>query len=354
MRPISPSTNCNHQANSAYDKLAVISENMNKLLEVEQFIFELKQWLRAYIDKVRENISEENFANLVNDNTFSGINTFSDVHIQTGNIYWTDALGNKLAWLAYDPTNQILTVHVQDSELTLSPNLAMTVPTDTDIPNSIVTYSFLSGLLNELESNLHTTIDTEITSDGTNPVSSQAIYNYINEHQFQLTLEDSVLENSSNGVKSSGIYTALQELSTNIEALRNYVDSVVSGVNDLYDSLGVEDGVWTYSDTEYDNPSTLLAGHIYKIVSSIHTDYGSSNQVNNNIPVNLSSANMEVVYILEYPSLQVREAIRPTEDITLSNAGAATMIVREYTELDTSGLSTELTQEVVGWEYTIS
>lgn len=354
MRPISPSTNCNHQANSAYDKLAVISENMNKLLEVEQFIFELKQWLRAYIDKVRENISEENFANLVNDNTFSGINTFSDVHIQTGNIYWTDSLGNKLAWLAYDPSNQILTVHVQDSELTLSPNLAMTVPTDTDIPNSIVTYSFLTGLLNELESNLHITVDNEITSDGANPVSSQAIYDYINEHQFHLTLEDSVLEDSANGVKSSGIYAALQELSTNIEALRNYVDSVVSGVNDLYDTLGVEDGVWTYSESEYGNPSTLLAGHTYKIISSIHTEYNSGGIVTTNIPVNLSSANIDVVYILEYPTLYIKKAIRPTEDITLSNPGAATMIVREYTELDSSGLSTELTQEAIGWEYTVS
>lgn len=342
MRPISPSTNCNHQANSAYDKLAVISENMNKLLEVEQFIFELKQWLRTYIDKVRENISEENFANLANDNTFSGINTFSDVHIQTGNIYWTDSLGNKLAWLAYDPTNQILTVHVQDSELTLSPNLAMTVPTDTDVPNSIVTYSFLSGLLNELEGSLHITVDNEITSDGANPVSSQAIYNYINEHQFQLTLEDSVLEDSSNGVKSSGIYTALQELSTNIEALRNYVDSVVSGVNDLYDSLGVEDGVWTYSDSTYGGDSaTLIAGHIYKIVSA------------STPPVILSSINMEVVYILEYPTLHIVKAVRPTEDITVTDSGSANITIREYTSLDTSGLSTELTPEALGWGYIV-
>lgn len=343
MRPISPSTNCNHQANSAYDKLAVISENMNKLLEVEQFIFELKQWLRTYIDKVKENISEENFANLANDNTFSGINTFSNVHIQTGNIYWTDSLGNKLAWLAYDPTNQILTVHVQDSELTLSPNLAMTVPTDTDVPNSIVTYSFLSGLLNELESSLHTTVDTEITSDGTNPVSSQAIYNYINEHQFHLTLEDSVLENSSNGVKSSGIYTALQELSTNIEALRNYVDSVVSGVNDLYDSLGVEDGVWTYSDTQYGSKScTLTAGHIYKIAAA------------STPPVTLSSDNMDVVYILTYPALSVVKAVRPKEDITVTNNGSSDLVIREYTSLDTSGLSTEFDSGALGWGYNIA
>lgn len=340
MRPISPSTNCNHQANSAYDKLAVISENMNKLLEVEQFIFELKQWLRAYIDKIKENISEENFANLANDNTFTGINTFSDVHIQTGNIYWTDALGNNLAWLAYDPTNQVLTIHVQDSELTLSPNLAMTVPTDTDIPNSIVTYSFLTGLLNELENTLHITVDNEVTSDSANPVSSQALYTYINEHQFQLTLEDSVQENSSNGVKSSGIYAALQELSTNIEALRNYVDTVVSGVNDLYDSLGVEDGVWTHSEfTSGSDSITLTAGHVYKIISASLS------------PVTLSSTNMEVLYILDYPTLQIIKAVKPTENITVTDNGSSNITVREYTLLDTSGLSTEFDSSALGWGY---
>lgn len=348
MRPISPSTNCNHQANSAYDKLAVISENMNKLLEVEQFIFELKQWLRTYIDKVRENISEENFANLANDNTFSGINTFSDVHIQTGNIYWTDSLGNKLAWLAYDSTNQILTVHVQDSELTLSPNLAMTVPTDTDVPNSIVTYSFLSGLLNELESNLHITVDNEITSDGANPVSSQAIYSYINEHQFHLTLEDSVLEDSSNGVKSSGIYTALQELSTNIEALRNYVDSVVSGVNDLYDSLGVEDGVYT-AITHIG--TTFLTGHLYKVVSNIHTEYSNSGPTYADRQFQLSSDNVEAVKILTYPDISVHTVFRPLEDITIVTTNGGALKANEYVLADVNTEEELTTKQLIGGDY---
>ena len=354
MRPISPSTNCNHQANSAYDKLAVISENMPKLLEVEQFIFELKQWLRAYIDKVRENISEENFANLVNDNTFSGINTFSNVHLQDGNIYWTDSLGNNLAWIAFDSANQILTLHVQDSELTLSPNIAMTVPTDADIPNSIVTYSFLNGLLQELENTLRITKVDTITQGSTDIPTSDAVYQFVTNNQFQLTLEDTVLETSSNGVKSSGIYTALKNLENTIDALRTQLEALSDSEGDMFNNLGVEDGLWTYSDTRYNNPSTLLAGHTYKIVSSIHTETTSGGIVTHNIPVNLSSANIDVVYILEYPTLYIKKAIRPTEDITLSNPGAATMIVREYTELDASGLSTELTQEAIGWEYTVS
>lgn len=351
MRPISPSSNCNHQANSAYDKLAVISENMPKLLEVEQFIFELKQWLRTYIDKVKENISEENFANLANDNTFSGINTFSNVHLQDGNIYWQDDAGNNLAWIAFDSANQILTLHVQDSELTLSPNIAMTVPTDTDIPNSIVTYSFLNGLLQELEDTLRVTKADTITQGSTDVPTVDAVYQFVTTNQFQLTLEDSVLENSSNGVKSSGIYAALQELSTNIEALRNYVDSVVSGVNDLYDTLGVEDGFWSYSDSTHGGTSvTLLAGHIYKVVECGLSTEGFSGR-----PVGISATDIDkidVVYILANP-LEIVKAIRPREDITISSRYGNYLKLREYTEFNASDRSTEFDSSALGWGYTV-
>lgn len=342
MRPISPSSNCNHQANSAYDKLAVISENMPKLLEVEQFIFELKQWLRAYIDKVRENISEENFAKITNDNVFSGINTFSNVHLHDGNIYWQDDAGNNLAWIAFDSANQILTLHVQDSELTLSPNIAMTVPTDTDIPNSIVTYSFLNGLLQELESTLRVTKADTITQGSTDVPTVDAVYQFVTTNQFQLTLEDSVLENSSNGVKSSGIYTALKNLENTIEAFRTRLEELSNSEGDMFDNLGVEDGLWTYSDTQYGSDSaTLTAGHIYKIVAA------------STPPVILSSDNMDVVYILEYPTLHIVKAVRPTEDITVTDNGASDLVVREYTSLDTSGLSTEFDSSALGWGYTV-
>lgn len=342
MRPISPSTNCNHQANSAYDKLAVISENMPKLLEVEQFIFELKQWLRAYIDKVKESISEENFANLADDNTFSGINTFSNVHLQDGNIYWVDALGNNLAWISFDSANQILTLHVRDSELTLSPNIAMTVPTDADIPNSIVTYSFLNGLLQELENTLRVTKADIITQGSTDVPTVDAVYQFVTNNQFQLTLENSVLENSSNGVKSSGIYTALKNLENTIEALRTQLEALSDSEGDMFDNLGVEDGVWTYSDTQYGSKScTLTAGHIYKIVAT------------STPPVILSSDNMDVVYLLTYPALSVVKAVRPKEDITVTNNGAADITIREYTSLDTSSLSTEFDSSALGWGYTV-
>lgn len=349
MRPISPSMNCNHQANSAYDKLAVISENMPKLLEVEQFIFELKQWLRAYIDKIKENISEENFANLANDNTFTGINSFSNVHLHNGNIYWVDSQGNNLAWVAFDSANQILTLHVRDSELTLSPNIAMTVPTDADIPNSIVTYSFLHGLLQELESTLRVTTTDTITQGSTDLPTSDAVYQYVTNNQFQLTLEDSVVQGSANGVKSSGIFIALKNLENTIDTLRTQLEELSESRGDLFDTLGVEDGFWSYTDSTYSSNAsvTLITGHIYKVVSCGLSTEGFASR-----PVKVSATDkLSVVRILT-PDLDVTRAIKPTEDVTISNPYGNTMTIREYISIDPSSLSTEFDAEALGWEYT--
>lgn len=353
MRPIPPSMNCQHQANSAYDKLAVISENMNKLLEVEQFIFELKQWLRAYIDKVRESISEENFAKITNDNTFTGINTFTNVHLHDGNIYWVDAAGNNLAWVAFDPANNILTLHVQDSELTLSPNIAMTVPTDADIPNSIVTYSFLNGLLQELEGTLKVTKTNTITQGSTDIPTADAVYQFVTNNQFQLTLEDTVIEDSSNGVKSSGIFTALKNLENTIEALRTQLEELSESRGDLFDTLNVEDGFWTYTDTTAGGnlSVTLTAGHIYKVVECYLWTEGKSVR-----PVKISAADIDkidVVYIIT-PYFEIVKAIKPREDITISGSYGNHMVIREYTEFDVSDRSTEFNSGALGWEYTVA
>lgn len=340
MRPISPSTNCQHQANSAYDKLAVISENMPKLLEVEQFIFELKQWLRAYIDKIKENISEENFAKITNDNVFSGINTFSNVHLHDGNIYWQDDAGNNLAWIAFDSANQILTLHVRDSELTLSPNIAMTVPTDADIPNSIVTYSFLHGLLQELESTLKVTTTDTITQGSTDLPTSDAVYQYVTNNQFQLTLEDSVIEDSSNGVKSSGIYTALKNLEDTIDALRTQLEELSESRGDLFDTLSVEDGLYTaVAKTGNISTHVFLTGHLYKIYNVSGT------------PLHLSSDNVEAVKVLVYPEIAIRTVFRPLEDITVLSAYGYTVDYYEYVPTDSITEEPITTSSIIGAPY---
>lgn len=348
MRPISPSSNCNHQANSAYDKLAVISENMPKLLEVEQFIFELKQWLRAYIDKIKENISEENFAKITNDNIFSGINTFSNVHLQDGNIYWQDNAGNNLAWIAFDSANQILTLHVRDSELTLSPNIAMTVPTDTDVPNSIVTYSFLNGLLQELEGTLRVTKTDTITQGSTDVPTGDAVYQFVTNNQFQLTLEDTVIEGSSNGVKSSGIYTALKNLENTIEALRTQLEALSESSGDLFDIFGVEDGIYTAIPH---NNVNFLAGHLYKVVSAVYKENTVSGPRIQDATIHLSSNNVEAVKILT-TGMDVITVFRPLENITAQvNLGmSGSFKANEYVLADENNTEDLTLSELIGWK----
>lgn len=265
MRPIPPSLNCQHQANTAYDKLAVISENIDKLREIEQFIFELKQWLRAYIDAVKASISAENYANLTENNVFTGINTFADVYLNNGNIYWKDEYNNDIAWIKYDKEHQILTLHVRDSELSLSPNLAITVPTDTDVDNSIVTYAFLHGLLQELESRVTITVDDTVINGSNNPPSGDAVYDFVMANQFNLVLEDTVLEDSSNGVKSSGIYAALQELQSQIDTLTDIINQQEANPVTVFSSLGLEDGIYTATTYSEANTYTLEEGHYYRL-----------------------------------------------------------------------------------------
>ena len=261
MRPIPPSMNCQHQANTAYDKLAVISDNMPKLLEIEQFIFELKQWLRAYIDAVRNSLDENSFAKIAGNNIFTGINTFSNVHLYNGNIYWVDNEDNTLAWITYDPTNQLLTLHVHNSELTLSPNLACTVPTNAEVDNSIVTYAFLHGLLEELEERVSFTKDTTITEGSNNIPTTDAVYQFVTANQFHLTLDNTVTQNSSNGVKSSGIYAALQELDNNLRTLISGLDTRISSIN----AESSKQDIYCIDE--------ILIGNIYELTDSVSPEY---------------------------------------------------------------------------------
>ena len=345
MRPIPPSLNCQHQANTAYDKLAVISENIDKLREIEQFIFELKQWLRAYIDKVRASISAENFANLTENNTFTGINTFADVYLNNGNIYWKDEYNNDIAWIKYDKEHQILTLHVRDSELSLSPNLAITVPTDTDVDNSIVTYAFLHGLLQELENRVTITVDDTVTDGSNNPPSGNAVYDFVMANQFNLVLEDTVLENSSNGVKSSGIYAALQALQDQIDAL---TEELSESRGDLFDTFGVEDGV--YAAIPFTG-LTFFAGHLYKVISNIHTEHTTSGPVSSNRDFKLSSDNVEAVKILIYPDISVHTVFRPLEDITVITTNGGALKANEYVLADVNAVEELTTKQLIGGNY---
>lgn len=332
MRPIPPSMNCQHQANTAYDKLAVISDNMPKLLEIEQFIFELKQWLRAYIDAVRNSLDENSFAKIAGNNIFTGINTFSNVHLYNGNIYWVDNEDNTLAWITYDPTNQLLTLHVHNSELTLSPNLACTVPTNAEVDNSIVTYAFLHGLLEELEERVSFTKDTTITEGSNNIPTTDAVYQFVTSNQFHLTLDNTVTQNSSNGVKSSGIYAALQELDNNLRTLISGLDDRISAINttskgDTYciaeilignTSISVDDLSQLTDSVSDETEFTLFNGTLYAVFK---VEGGGISPNRDNIQLrisDLSKCGYQKGYVSKKASSSAEytpRIIKPTADI---------------------------------------
>ena len=326
MRPIPPSMNCQHQANTAYDKLAVISENMPKLLEIEQFIFELKQWLRAYIDAVKNSLDENNFAKITENNIFTGINTFSDVHLYNGNIYWVDSEDNTLAWITYDPTNQLLTLHVHNSELTLSPNLACTVPTNAEVDNSIVTYAFLHGLLQELEERVSFTKDTTITEGSNNIPTTDAVYQFVTANQFHLTLDDTVTQNSSNGVKSSGIYAALQELDNNLRTLISALDDRISAINTESSKQDIYciDESYEFQDSDVGEyileNGTLYA--VYKVTNNVE----SFNYDNIQLQVSdLDKCGYQKGYLyLNGEVFYTSRIIKPTADIRARGVSAST------------------------------
>jgi hypothetical protein len=309
---------------------------MPKLLEIEQFIFELKQWLRAYIDAVKNSLDENNFAKITENNIFTGINTFSDVHLYNGNIYWVDSEDNTLAWITYDPTNQLLTLHVNNSELTLSPNLACTVPTNAEVDNSIVTYAFLHGLLQELEARVSFTKDTTITEGSNNIPTTDAVYQFVMANQ--LTLDDTVTQNSSNGVKSSGIYAALQELDTNLRTLISALDDRISAIDtessetETYcvdkvfigdRSVSIDTATVTTDGSSSDNEYTLFNGTLYVLLKIRGDQYNTTTVDLNTDEVQLQVSDLskcgfqegDVCLRANSPTGYTSRIIKPTADI---------------------------------------
>ena len=144
LHPIHTPLHCQHQANTAYDKLAVISDNMPKIQEVEQFIFELRQWLRAYLEGIKSDFDQALQDLLTGDNIWEGNNTYiKDITLRDGDIYWKDANGNNLAWVTYDAEHQILTFHAGNKEIQLSADGSIAPTTNPDLTTAIVISSIL-------------------------------------------------------------------------------------------------------------------------------------------------------------------------------------------------------------------
>ena len=226
LHPIHTPLHCQHQANTAYDKLAVISDNMPKIQEVEQFIFELRQWLRAYLEGIKSDFDQALQDLLTGDNIWEGNNTYiKDITLRDGDIYWKDANGNNLAWVTYDAEHQILTFHAGGKEIQLSADGSIAPTTNPDLTTAIVTLDYLNRVLEGYLSAL--TFDDTPTDGSTNPVTSDGIYEALQDViamiPDELTIDDAVTEESENPVTSSGIYTFVTGLLGNIPNPEQYI-----------------------------------------------------------------------------------------------------------------------------------
>lgn len=240
---------CQHQANSAYDKLAVISENIVKLQELEQFIFELKQWLRAYMEGLKADYDDSIQDLLAGDNVWTGNNTYTqNISLNGGDIYWKDDQGNVLAWVTYDPVNQLLTFHAGNKEITLTTTGATAPTTNPAVNTAIVTLDYLTDALAALRQSiineLSLTFDTTPTNGSTNPVTSDGIYDAI--EAAKITLDSTVTANSQNGVTSQGIYNFITNAISGIEfpeTVLPIASKSQKGIMQVGDYLTVENGL---------------------------------------------------------------------------------------------------------------
>lgn len=249
LHPIHTPLHCQHQANTAYDKLAVISDNMPKIQEVEQFIFELRQWLRAYMEGLRADYDSSIQDLLAGDNVWTGNNTYTqNISLNGGDIYWKDDQGNVLAWVTYDPVNQLLTFHAGNKEITLSTTGATAPTTNPGVTTAIVTLDYLTDALAALRqqilNEISLTFDTTPTDGSTNPVTSDGIYDAI--EAAKIILDSTVTENSQNGVTSAGIYDFVTDAISNIEFPETALpiaSKSQKGIMQVGDYLTVENGL---------------------------------------------------------------------------------------------------------------
>lgn len=252
LHAINPPLHCHHQANSAYDKLAVISENIDKLREIEQFIFELKQWLRAYMDKLKQDYQDAVEGIFDSDNEWTGPNTYTNnISLKDGDIYWKDDNGNNLAWVSYDVSNQVLTFHVNNKEIQLSPTGSIAPTTNPDLNTAVVTLDYLTGLLQGYQPALD--FDITPTANSTNPVTSDGIYRALQALTATIpavVIDDTVTQASTNPVTSAGIYSFVQNLLANLNIPEEFdlsglpvASKSVKGIMQVGDYLAVTSGL---------------------------------------------------------------------------------------------------------------
>lgn len=236
MRIPSTSDLCHSQANKAYDKLAVISDNIEELKAIYDFIFDVQEYFRHLLkqysikDKDEEYKGEKKLLKGIKTNKisiFNSIDIMDDLaFIETG----------------YEDHNPYLLLHIDryidDIQDTVTGAIKLTIdldknkpiftipPTDENIPQSAVRLDYLNQVIENLNS-LIDALDVRVT-DLENALGTLA--NKISGIEARLNalegvnLLDTVQENKPDAVKSSGIYAFVKAIEQDLRNLIGTVD----------------------------------------------------------------------------------------------------------------------------------
>lgn len=233
-----PSTSdlCHAQSNKAYDKLAVISENIEELEALYNFIFDIQEYFRQLLT---------NYVHLHNDQTIDSIKTFTKpVRVKDINFYNVlDELDNIVnITTVYDGNNPCfdITLKRRDMEeqidiignirlkLNLSNNTPVFEAVDTvgSDEQSVVVVKYLNQVVSNLNA-LISALDVRVTNleNAVNTLSDRITS--LESGIGNLALLDTVTEGSEYPVKSHGIYSFVKAIENE---LRSLISSSVGGI----------------------------------------------------------------------------------------------------------------------------
>jgi hypothetical protein len=121
------------------------------------------------------------------------------------------------------------------------------------------------------------TVDSTVTQDSNNPVSSAGIYSYI--ASMPISADDNVTENSSNPVKSSGIYSFVNNTIGGLDV------AAVGGNGKYISAISEADGKISATETTMDTApvedsvKSITSGAVYTAISTIESTIGDINTV---------------------------------------------------------------------------
>lgn len=171
MRIPSTSELVESQANKAYDKLAVISENLDKLEDIYEFIFNyyafLKEKLSHYVPNDKDSIIEgvkkfQNEVKFLTDIEFSNI--LVPEFKGTISCRYIDNDGKVPALVLACGDNEIAKIYLGWDTETNKPLLIVPDTVET-MDNSAVTVAYLKNAINEVVNNITSNLEQYVTKD---------------------------------------------------------------------------------------------------------------------------------------------------------------------------------------------